>query len=87
MIKEGYANRIMGKIEARVERVSDKMAKEFKGIQPFDTERVSPEQQLRDYEQLRPQDIVNMIRQYGPDAVDKFIYENEQLKQRRQRYA
>ena len=81
-MNEGFGNRIQGKIEKRVDRIADKMGSRFKNIQPFDTERISPEQQLYDYGRLQPQDIASMIRQHGPDATDKFIFEMEQLKRR-----
>uniref|UniRef100_A0A6M3XXF7 Uncharacterized protein n=1 Tax=viral metagenome TaxID=1070528 RepID=A0A6M3XXF7_9ZZZZ len=81
-MKEGFGNRIQGKIEKRVDRIADKMGSRFKNIQPFDTERVSPEQQLYDYEQLKPQDMMNFVRQYGVESADKFVFEMEQLKRR-----
>jgi len=50
MIREGRYDRVLGKMLNRIERVSGKLAKEFKGTKPFDKEPVSMREQIYNYE-------------------------------------
>ena len=81
-MKEGIYNRVLAKMLTRIENVSTRMAKEFKGTRPFDQEAVDNRQRLYDYSQLTPEKIQFARQNFGNEVVDNHILEMEQLKAR-----
>jgi len=84
MRKNRY-DRIMDKMLNRIERVSDKMAKEFKGTNPFDKEPVSNDEALYEYENMGYEKFEQIANTQGLEAAVGWRDEMEALKQRRAR--
>lgn len=86
-MRENPMDRVINGARIRSDRIRNKIKERYGKTRPFDTPIASTEQKLYDYEQLKPQDIMGMIRNYGADTTDEFIFEMEQLKQRRMKNA
>ena len=84
MKKEGFDNKILGGMQDRFNRVKGKMTKQFGKTIPFASEKISRQQQIQDYEALKPADILRLVQQYGAEAVEEFRLEMEQ---ERRKYA
>ena len=84
-MKEGFFNKVLDKAEERMERVSDRVTKEFKNTLPFDTEEISRTQMLQNYEMLntKPDMIMHFVEKYGIETVKGFVQEMEDEKLRR----
>ena len=82
-MKKNRYDRINDKILNRIERVSARMTREFKGANPFDKEPVSKEEILYYYNQLTPEKMNELIQTHGRDTVNQMIAEMEGLKRRK----
>jgi len=82
-LSENVADSILGRMNKRVDAVSKRLSDQYKGVKPFDAQEVKPEDQLFWYEQLGTQDMDYLIEKYGRDAINKFVYDSEMIKQRR----
>ena len=63
---------ILEKMLDRIERVSTKMASEFKGTNPFDKESVSKKQLQYNFSQLTPEMQESLRQSLGDEAMDDF---------------
>lgn len=79
-MKENPYDRVVTKTQKRIESVSDRIARNFKGTNPFDKEPVSTTDMLTSYEMLLPEDIQYLISEHGRDKVNDFIGEMETLR-------
>ena len=82
-MKDNTYDLVLSKLEKRIDMASDRMAKNFKGMKPFDKEPIKTNELLQHYEGLTPEDIVYLIEQHGPNTVNDFIGEMETAKMRR----
>ncbi len=82
-MSENIADSILGRINKRVEAVAGRLSGQYKGVKPFDAQEVKPEDQLYWYEQLGTDDMDYLIEKHGRDTVNQFVFESEQIKQRR----
>ena len=71
----------------RVEAVAKRLSDQYKGVKPFDSQEVKPEDQLYWYERLGTEDMSYLISKYGEDVINEFISESEQIKARRPKNA
>jgi len=79
-MRENPFDRIVDKTMARVERVSNKIGRDFKNMKPFDKEPVSDEDMLASYDMLTPEDMGSLIQYHGEEALNEFIGEMEMKK-------
>lgn len=73
-------DRVLQKLEARSERISDKIAKDLGKVKPFDKEPVTEREQLYNYSQLKPEALTMLRQQYGDRPVDAYVASMEQLR-------
>lgn len=83
MTSENIADNILTRINKRVLAVSGRLSGQYKGVKPFDAQKLKPEDQLYWYEQLGAADMDYLIEKHGVDAVNQFIGESEEIKRRR----
>ncbi len=81
-MKEGIYNRVLARMTNRIERVSDRMAKEFKNTRPFDQQPVDPRESLMQFSKMTPQDIMGMRQHFGNEVVDDYLLNMAQLTRR-----
>lgn len=67
----------------RINRVSTRIVREFKGTAPFDKEVIPEEQQLSEYIALTPEAMNERIQREGQEATNTWIGQMEDLKRRR----
>jgi len=65
-MSEGRYDRILNIIESRAGRINQKMTKEFKGKQPFDTVKMSNEELVAQYIGI-PDEVKAQLRQQMPN--------------------
>ena len=82
-MKKNRYDRIMDKMLNRIERVTDKMAGEFKGTNPFDKKPVSNDDLLLEYETKGFETFSQIANEQGLDAAIAYRDKMEQLKTRR----
>ena len=63
--------------------MAGRLAGQYKGVKPFDSQEVKPEDQLYWYEQLGTQDMDFLIGKYGRDAINEYVFNMETIQQRR----
>lgn len=66
----GRYDRILAKMMSRIERVSDRVAKDFKGTSPFDKEELSVKERIYKYNQITPEIDAALRKQVGDEDVD-----------------
>jgi len=76
-------DRILKLVSNRVDRVSGKIAKDFKGTTPFDKVKISDSEMLNEYLSIQPEQMQGYAQQYGEEAVEKYVNEMEALKRRK----
>jgi len=79
---ENIADNILGRMNKRVEAVSNRLSEQYKGVKPFDAQEVKPEDQLYWYEQLGVQDMDYLIEKYGRDTINTYVFNMETIKRR-----
>ena len=82
---ENIADKILARMNKRVEAVAKRLSDQYKGVKPFDSQEVKPEDQLYWYERLGTQDMDFLIEKYGRDAMSQYVFESEQIKARRKK--
>ncbi len=82
-MKENVFDGVVDKTLNRIESVSDKIAKNFKGMKPFNKEPIKNKDLLNAYNSLTPQEMQTLVQTYGTDSINNFIGEMENLKMRR----
>lgn len=65
-----------------IEEVSDSIAAEFKGANPFDKEPISNKERLLQYSEFTPEKEMLWRQEFGDEAVDNYILQNEELLRR-----
>lgn len=83
-MKDNIYDNVLDKTMKRIERASDRIAKNFKNVKPFQKEPLKNKELLLSYEMLTPDDMNQLISRHGRNAVNEFIGEMEQEKVRRQ---
>lgn len=75
---------VLGGVTEIVESLSDSLAKEFRGTNPFDKKPVSDAEALYEYDNIRqdPNKINDLLNQVGDEAVSKYFQEMEALRQK-----
>ena len=81
-MKTNIYDTVVEKTLNRIEKVSDRIAANFKGVTPFNKERMPTKDLLNAYQSLTPEDMNSFIQTYGRDTVNNFISEMEMLKQK-----
>ena len=72
-VRKNRYDRIMDLMMTRIERVSDRMALEFKGTNPFDKEPVDKKQALFNWSTLDPE-VQNQLRQtMGNEGIEDYL--------------
>ena len=82
-MRGNIADNILARVNKTVGNVANRLSRQYKGVKPFDKEPVRSEDQLYWYEQLGIEDINALIEKHGREKVNYFIFESEQIKQRR----
>ena len=77
-MKEGLLDNVLDGMKVRLGKFRGTIHKELKGTKRFRQEPVSQQEQIQNYLSLKPEDIDSMIAEYGEEAVNQFIFENEQ---------
>ncbi len=85
MPKDNIADSILSKINKRVGSVANRLSVQYKGVKPFDSQPMKTEDQLYWYDQLGTEDMQFLIEKHGEDAINTYIFDNEQIRQRRSR--
>jgi len=73
--------RIMNKLQSRVERVSGNIAGDLKNVKPFDKEVQNPRERLFNYEQISPQ-VKQKMSQVDPTGYALTELEMNKLRKR-----
>jgi len=81
-MRENVADNILARINKRVEAIAGRLSSQYKGVKPFDSQEVKPEDQLYWYDQLTPDDMDYLIGKHGNTALNEYIFSMEQLKGR-----
>lgn len=76
---------VVDELVSRQKDVRVELSNRFRRTKPFRMEKVSNKERLEEYSRLTPQDVQAMIQEQGPEQVDAYIKEMEEL--RRKQYA
>ena len=82
-MKENPFDRIEAKALHRVEKATDRIAKNFKGTNPFDKEPINDRDIIDSVDMLTPQDLQELIEDHGYEQVNEFLGSVEALKAKR----
>lgn len=83
-MKDNIYDKVLEKTLKRVEMASDRIAKQFKNVKPFDKEPIPKKELLDYYEMLTAEDMQYLVQQHGEDVINGFIADMEQYKWRYQ---
>ncbi len=84
MSKTNPYDTVLDGVNKRIEQVSDKLADRFKGIKPFNKEKIPRRELLQYYNGLDVRDMEYLIQRHGYDTVNSFIGEMEAMKAKEQ---
>jgi len=76
-------DRINDRMLSRIERVTDRMTREFKNTNPFDKEPVSDDEMIRRYDGTTKEQWMELMNTHDPADVEQYKNEMENLKRRR----
>ena len=77
-MQENVYDSVVSKMLDRIEKASDTIALRFKGVTPFNKERI-PEKEIRAaFQTLSRQSMIKLIERHGVEAVNDFIAEMEE---------
>lgn len=84
-MRENRYDKILAKMTNRIERVSDKMAREFKNTNPFDQERIPDNERIMTYFDFldNPEVEQEWRMTAGDAAIDKYHLDMRELINRR----
>lgn len=85
-MKRNRFDRINDRMLARIERVTDRMTREFKDTNPFDKELVSDDEKIQRYDNTTQEQWMGLMTTHTPADVEEYKNSMEDLK-RRKRYA
>lgn len=85
MAKENMGDRIIEKLHERRETVRGKLRQGYKGVKPFRMEPIDNNELLFYYNGLSPDDMNYLVTTHGEEKVGEFIFEMEQMKQKKRR--
>jgi len=73
-------DKINDRILTRIERVTDKWAKDFKGTTPFDKEPVSDKELIERYDGMTPEQWAELQMTHNPEDLENYRNKMENLK-------
>jgi len=76
-MRENPYDKVLDKTMKRVENATNRIAKNFRGVKPFDKEPIDNKELLKYYEGLTPKDMSYLVQTHGAEAMNDFIYEME----------
>ena len=76
-----FADLVTEKIEAFVEKASDKVVASI-GDVPFDSKRVGGRRVVEVFDSLSPMEIDQLVQKYGDQAVANMLFEVEKTRKR-----
>jgi len=82
-MRNNLADDILERIDKRVASIATLLSTQY-NVKPFNSVQEKPEDRLYKYDQMTPQSMEQLIQEKGEPYVNNYIYEMEQLKQRRQ---
>ena len=86
-MEKHFGDIVVDKLKERRDVVRATLKQRFKRTQPFRMEKISDEEMLALYNSTTPEQMVDMINQYGAKSVNDYIGEMESLKERRSQNA
>ncbi len=81
-MKENPYDRVVTKTQKRIESVSDRIARNFKGTNPFDKEPLDDKELVMSHDMLTPQDVKELIDYHGYETVNELFGEIEGIRSR-----
>ncbi len=82
-MKENLYTKVLDRVYEKLDKTSEKIALNFKGVKPFNKEPISKSKLLEAYNTLTPMEMNNLISTHGEESVNDFIREMEELKIKR----
>lgn len=82
-MKENVFDEVLAGLEETVEEVSNSIAKDFKGVKPFDKIPLTMDEQLYEYNQLTQPAIEQMLQSQGLEATRTYVDAMETEKAKR----
>ena len=81
-MKENIGDRFAGKIERKIEALANRMTKKYGGVPPFDSRKMTPEEQMMAWDEFgqdptAQEQMQGFIQTYGEERVNNFIQEIE----------
>lgn len=76
-MKENVYDKALDRVLARLDSVSDRIGRNFKGVKPFDKEPIQKRNMLQYYEMLNAEDMRYLVKQHGEEAMNEFVFEME----------
>lgn len=83
MTEKGIHDLAADEVQRRYGLVKEELKRRNRGKKPFRMEPVDNDTLLYIYDNMTEQDVMYGIKTYGEEAVNNFMFEMEQLKQRR----
>lgn len=80
-MKENRMDRLTDKLNARVERIGNRLTKMNKNVNPYRMERIPDKERLYDFATLTDEDI-EFARQNFPEDFDNYMQEMNKLMRR-----
>ena len=68
-MKDSFAEKVLKGVRVREEMVSDKIAIDFKGLKPFDQVPMSPQERIREFDEITPEELANLRQTVGDEAM------------------
>lgn len=69
-MKEGQGDRVLEKVMKRYTALSGKIAKQSKGIKPFQSQIISPDEQLYHINNLTLSELDTLYEEFGDDGLN-----------------
>jgi hypothetical protein len=69
-VKEGTPDKVLKKVMARKERLSNRLTLQLKGEKHFAREKISPQMLIWAYDNLGNNDLLKLRQEFGQRAVD-----------------
>jgi len=79
-MKESFAEKVLKGVRAREEMVSDKIAEQFKGLKPFDQVPMTPQERIREFDEITPEELANLRQTVGDEAMIDWAEEINRLR-------
>ena len=79
-MKESFADKVRRGLETRVEKVSDKIAKDLGNVKPFDSSPMTREEKIREWDEITPEEFEMLRMEMGDQALMDWANEIRQLR-------